>query len=541
MPVSRRQPEAPPARLITAKRIGWTDGTVIAWRIGRADGVITVYLSLLLLVMISLIMVSLESVRIAAARTMTERYADMAAEMVMASYVQPLADRYDILAYDRGLIASEGSYFRTCLEKNAEDKVRYAGLSGSVGSVTADQVQLLHDDGWASMLAQISLAEKYALGESALTSFKGMLSQLESAEAADTEAALSGDLTAAGGQASREAVSSAASGEGETDGSGSRSQTAEDPRSGISSWLGSGILGLTMSGLDISGRTIDVSACSYHTGLSQVYYAVKNFISASGTAGALDQQTFTDKILAAAGEGETELLLDLYLMEHFSCLTKDRSDGQSSVLAYEAEYILFGKSTDRENLEAALNSLLALRTVLNIAYLYRDSGKTALLDEAALAISGAGLPALGQLIKLLLISCWAAAEGVTDCAALTHGGKVPIMKGASDWNLSWSALVSIAKNGGSPSAYSAGSSRGFSYDQYLLLLMLLKSRDTRLIRASQLMECNIRLDSHYSDFSIRNCLTAARWRGSISWGSHFWQALGKVSIDYECSYSYVDE
>ena len=59
-------------------------------------GVMTVYFSLVFMLVMSFLLVLLESDRLYILRTEGERYADMAAEMVFAGYIQPLADYYSL-------------------------------------------------------------------------------------------------------------------------------------------------------------------------------------------------------------------------------------------------------------------------------------------------------------------------------------------------------------------------------------------------------------------------------------------------------------
>lgn len=66
------------------------------------DGVITCFLSLILLVLVSLVSVTLESARVAGARFLVRSYTRMAEESVMAGYSGALFDRYHIFAYNTG-------------------------------------------------------------------------------------------------------------------------------------------------------------------------------------------------------------------------------------------------------------------------------------------------------------------------------------------------------------------------------------------------------------------------------------------------------
>ena len=66
----------------------------------KSEGVLTCFLSLILLMILALVSVTLESARLAGARFLTESYTRMARDSVMAEYSGALFDRYHLLAYN---------------------------------------------------------------------------------------------------------------------------------------------------------------------------------------------------------------------------------------------------------------------------------------------------------------------------------------------------------------------------------------------------------------------------------------------------------
>ena len=82
-------------------------------------GVMTVYFSLVFMLVMSFLLVLLESDRLYILRTEGERYADMAAEMVFAGYIQPLADYYSLFGVNHGEKNSQVKYNRRGKDKKA--------------------------------------------------------------------------------------------------------------------------------------------------------------------------------------------------------------------------------------------------------------------------------------------------------------------------------------------------------------------------------------------------------------------------------------
>ena len=79
-----------------------------------------------------------------------------------------------------------------------------------------------------------------------------------------------------------------------------------------------------------------------------------------------------------------KLWVQEYIMEHMSSYTDGDTHG---LLDYEVEYILGGKDSDKSNLSYVANSLLLIREVSNIAYLYTNGQRRAELEACAAALS----------------------------------------------------------------------------------------------------------------------------------------------------------
>ena len=143
-------------------------------------GVITVYLSLVMAVMLSLILVSLESVRVTVLRTASSRYADMAAEMVFSGYTRPAAERYGLFVLDAGASRGKLAAFDTFLGLNMKEG-RVFSLSGAPEKSTVSETVTLRDHGWKGLIDQVERCELYTLGEEGLAgagSFMGILRML---------------------------------------------------------------------------------------------------------------------------------------------------------------------------------------------------------------------------------------------------------------------------------------------------------------------------------------------------------------------------
>lgn len=135
------------------------------------------------------------------------------------------------------------------------------------------------------------------------------------------------------------------------------------------------------------------------------------------------------------------VLFVMYLAEHFPNFTRC---SDSNPLLYEAEYLLVGKESDQENLEIVAKKILSVRMALNYAYLLTDKVKQAEAETAATALGTAlKSPALIGLIKQAILFSWAYGESVLDLRTLYEGESVPIIKTSENWQLQLENLVKL--------------------------------------------------------------------------------------------------
>ena len=150
-----------------------------------------------------------------------------------------------------------------------------------------------------------------------------------------------------------------------------------------------------------------------------------------------DESTLSDRVLKGgpypseisgpAAEGlASKAAAAGYMTEHFG---RYGSEGESELLVYEAEYILGGKASDRENLEYVAGRLTAVRTGLNFLYIMGDQAKRAEAEALAAGLVGfTGIAPLVRLASLLILGAWSLAEALEDVRLLLSEGSVPLIK-----------------------------------------------------------------------------------------------------------------
>ena len=198
----------------------------------------------------------------------------------------------------------------------------------------------------------------------------------------------------------------------------------------------------------------------------------------------------------------SQILFQQYLMEK---LGNYSAPGQGG-LKYQTEYILSGKTGDIENLKSVARRLLLIREGVNMVHLVSDGTKRAQAAGLASAIASAFLipPATG-VIEAALLLCWAFGESILDVRELFDGGKVPLVKSASDWQLSLENLPELL-NG--LDSIRRGSEDGMSYEDYLQVLLLGVSREEKITRAMDMIELCV-WEKGRKNFRMDSCIVAA--------------------------------
>ena len=175
----------------------------------------------------------------------------------------------------------------------------------------------------------------------------------------------------------------------------------------------------------------------------------------------------------------------------------------------ELEYLLKGSFNEYKNVKAARRRILAIRTIFNMAAIKKDSEKEELLQAFAECIEAATeSPVIGKAAYAAMWVGWGLWEAYTDWEDLAGGQRVSLIKGKEEWNTSLEGL--FADNGEKRIQKSGEKKKGFSYLQYVKLLLCFKSNETLLRRIQDLIylekEGAMPLKEYLTEFSTRGSL-----------------------------------
>lgn len=211
----------------------------------------------------------------------------------------------------------------------------------------------------------------------------------------------------------------------------------------------------------------------------------------------------------------------------------------------EQEYILYGKENDHDNLSEVVKILIAIRSGLNLLYLYtRDSAKKEEARNLALAICGlaGGLATpLVIVIQFLILTVWAMGQAVMDVRHLLAGKKVPFIHDSDSFDLSLEGLLNIADTKsveGEEGEKDDG--KGLSYSDYLKILLFVGHDSEMDYRAMDMIQLALRKDQ--SDFEMWRMVYSLDATVNLNTAHLFTQSglvrrFGGVEKEYDLSIS----
>jgi len=449
----------------------------------RLKGEITVFLSLVLVILTSLLCSVIEEARSNAVCFQTECVADMGIQSALAEYNRELLEQYDLFFIDIGYGTKEGGYIlleehiRDYMEKNFQ-------IEKGIFTVAYRDMLQLHADSVAILEAACALDGRGEVLERKAVDYMldryGLLDLSEISQASDTirTEGFLGSMMEEKRIKNEQEIRKVDTSVKDEDGK-KHKIPINNPADKVNSRRGSGGI---------------LTLVTKEKGISDKEAVLQELIS---------HREYEEKDGFLAGEQEIsaaeDLLFQKYLMEKCGCYTKQK---EGAGVDYQMEYILAGKSSDRENLRAVVNRLLLLRETSNFLYLLSDSEKMAEAEALAMTLAAVILfPELKDLIKLSIVIAWSYAESVNDVKILLEGGKVPLGKSSMSWNMGLQNAMRLDLVG-----EKNGFGQGLTYEQYLHTLLAVMKKEDRNMRFMDIVEMDIRQTPGNQNFCIDHCI-----------------------------------
>lgn len=489
-------------------------------------GQITVFLSLLFLVLLGATLGILEGMRCYETSSLAEEAVLDAGEEILAYYDRALFDRYHLFFLDpreRRYLSSDGEAW---LNQSASNQGFY-GFSCRKLTVTEEKTAvdekglfLKHEiREWMKYQETVTLGDSLKQLIRAATGMDGQ-AQIEAGKFRQMEE--KEEILRETERESAEKVEEEKEGEGDSGGQNLPARNRwREFRKTLQQMLQSGVLFyavddpgtlssamISMEGLPSKEQGIAVpSLREWGEGLSFVQLSEWKELLETAEASLPKISNLTEKAC----------LLE-YLTECFSYYEPEiHPREKETVLQYELEYLIGGKASDRENLRLVADRILMMRFVENYLYACRDAEIQAKATAMSAGLTGIlGMPQGQKAVSMLLTAALSYGESLLELHALLSGQSIAIHKNASTWNL-------MFENGGTLLASRGKVKQGTSsvnYETFLRLLLLMdSSRDTFFYRMMDLMQVNVALDE--TGFQMKECLFSFRWEVTMQMERRF--------------------
>ncbi len=472
----------------------------------KNKGQTTILFSLMISVLLLFTLTALEVGRIYMSRVKTRALVHSTCLNLMADYNSALFERYHLLFMD----PTYGTGSEAAIEEKINDYLE-SSLNGERGNpiyqftieeiAIADQTYIL-DHNMEALKSQILNYEKTEGVVHAAKKLTGDRSADIERAASETEHnGIEMPTTEAAAEPDTEGKEEA---DEDSDKETEKKEKVSDPRDTLDGNLKNGLLYFLLP----EDTTISKETHSLEKAPSQTYRDQKQEEKDNSFRDIGFLKTFIKN--AASEEGDYGLMKQAAFVDYVNNLFSNGVNGrEDSVMQCEVEYILEGKESDYDNLEAVVGDIVWMRMPINYAYLLTDETKKeeALTLAAAICIA-TGTESLMEIVKYLLLGCWSYAETLYEMRMLLSGETIPYVKSSETW---YTDLKTLSGN-----ATGSKVQNGMEYEDYLLLLLAKKGnkkRDLCYARILDVIEMNLNRED--ADFHIANCVSGMTVQGKI--------------------------
>lgn len=187
-------------------------------------------------------------------------------------------------------------------------------------------------------------------------------------------------------------------------------------------------------------------------------------------------------------------------------------------LDYQLEYMIAGKASDKENLDAVIGRLLLMREGMNYVFLLSHPEFKQKAEALALVLAGmTGNEGIIKSLEQLILLGWAYGESLVEVRQLLGGKELAAVKDTKDWQVPLSGLLPVLND---PGRYDTQLKRqeGIGYEACLRIFLMLESAETLSMRALDIIEGELGCQKGCKNLHVDHCvdyLTAQIWMEEI--------------------------
>lgn len=496
---------------------------------GRQRAVITVFFSLLSVIFLAGSFTVVEAVRVAGARAHCANASALGLWSVFSEYENVLLEDYGLFAVDGGsdggsvskdgLISRYSGYLRENESSTADMSGKLQGIlldpwKVSVSQAQVNQYALLTDRAGAYYYQQAVEYMRQTAWAGALGKLKAMYSRSEEIRQAESEFEQSRKDS---GKNARELEQGLKDAREQL--SGSQNPGGSGTSAGSSGGTSSGGIEIIAVGEEAEKLRQAEEEARKKNPLEKIASLQKKELLelVCGRGHVSDKALARSTLLSGRSRNSGVLALDTprggelddllfreYLLDHFPDCSDNDAD---KALSYQLEYLIAGKYTDAANLKKVLRRLLFLREGMNYSFLVTSSSCNLQVSALASLIAGwTGKPLLVAGIKQALLLAWAYGESLFDVRILLHGGRIPLNKDASSWNVPLEDLINLETDLPRADRIAKSGSSGLCYKDFIRILLAMTRVSTLRTRSLDMLEQNVRMSDGMEAFRADNCV-----------------------------------
>lgn len=211
-------------------------------------------------------------------------------------------------------------------------------------------------------------------------------------------------------------------------------------------------------------------------------------------------------------------------------------DEKERTTKYGLEYLVAGNQKEKDNLLSVVNRLLATRMLLNFSYVVTDAGLQGKSLATATTIAGfTGLTPVIKAVQYTILLILAFQEACIDVTALLDGCNVPLLKNATNFKMNYEEICVGTKSLFQSKAkeyrhIEKKSTIGeISYKQYLWIFLFLNKESTIRNRVYDLIQFDLR-EKYNQSFCIDSCICQGTYNVSYQIPAIF-QELPLIDVE----------
>ena len=529
-------------------------------------GVITVYVSLVFLLVVSLLAALLETARVYGLRVRLQMASRGGLDSLFSMYSKPLFENYGILMLDEsfGYDQPVADAFKNVIRENMkydldQNKGMILGRTFQLFDLHFEEMEITKtiravDDGGVYFAQNAIDMMKYRVPASAFSSFTSILGMYENAEdakqsieegggavesedwntyvtTATPETLPAPESTVVVSEAGT-AGSVAETGTGETEAPVTTEEaTTVDYNAEADEAVDKSIIGVVKDFL--KGNVLKI----YGLKDAEISKGKRNIKEAVSKKHGKDKVSEISE--GVMSEAVTDFLFGEYVMEYLQDFQeqKNKEKKNEGQLRYEVEYVLIGKDNDKDNLLGVLNRIYGTRVAFNsFAVLTNPQCQKEAAATASAVIGWTGIVPLVLGVQWLLLETMALAESVLDMRAIVDGKKIPLFKSAAQWSVRLTNGVQLLTSG----AQSKEMAGGFDYQTYERILLFFEKNKSKYLQTMDIIEWGMQKSD--PGFHMDDCVYAVEIEAQASAGRLFSKLIVLVpTLFLPHSYSFMQK